>query len=377
VSLINQMLQALEQRQDRPPEASSAVRVAAPPTSGGQGRRLWLGGVLLLLLAFTAGWLMRRDAPEPAAPQMLASPAEVKPVAVAPAPTPAPIMPVVETPPPPVIQPALLPAPPKAPETPPPVPTPPVETAPPPLPIAVNPVPAKQDQPPVAPSRAVEAPAARHPAPIAPKPVPGSSPGQLKQTTPRQRAEQTYQQALAFQREGRDAEAHEALLRTLQLEPEHAAAREALAMQLTEGGETEAAETLLKEGMELNPGQPGLSMSLARLMVERGDATGALELLDKQGNAGHFGADYQALYAALLQRAGRHADAVERYRLALGANPASAPNWAGLGISLRATGKTQAARESFERALQTGGLDPALENFVRESLRELRGEGSE
>jgi MSHA biogenesis protein MshN len=115
-------------------------------------------------------------------------------------------------------------------------------------------------------------------------------------------------------------------------------------------------------------------MSLARLMVERGDDAGALELLDKQGNTGRFGADHQALYAALLQRAGRHTDAVERYRLALGANPASAQNWAGLGISLRATGQPQAARESFQRALQTGGLDPALENFVRESLRELRGE---
>jgi MSHA biogenesis protein MshN len=451
MSLINEMLQALEQRQDRPPEPSTAVRVAAPPVSGGPTRWLWLGGTSLLLLAFATGWLLR-ERPQSDVPQAPASPAEVKAVVPVPLPTPTPNpVEVVSIPkqgktsdgvgelpsasltasrpqqeradgdvvpgrsgsskvaesnfdhPHPNLPPQGEGAgmPPSS------HPSPqdntlevtrasPIASLPPrgrtgggesnkaaatdqegvgktangtsPLLPAEDKPPAKQDQPP---RTAVAA--------TAPKPPLGGAEGaaHLKHTTPRQRAEQAYQQALIFQREGRDAEAIEALHRTLQLEPEHAAARQSLAVQLAESGEADTAEALLKEGMELEPAHPGLSMSLARLMVERGEDAGALELLDRQGDVAHAGGEYQALYAALLQRAGRHTDAMERYRRALGTHPASAPNWAGLGISLRATGQTQAARESLQRALQVGGLDPALESFVRESLRELRGEGSE
>jgi len=381
MSLINQMLQALEQRQDRPPEASSSVRVAAPPTSTSQGRWLWLGGASLLLLAFAAGWLLRREAPPPAVPQASAPLAETKSVAPVPLVAPVPVAAEAAATPYREKDSAAPSTPNRAAELAPFAPSSPdtggSESGKAAAPAPVPPHPGARAEPSPSSAHLAEKPS-NPPAPVVPKPAPSKAEAaQLKQTTPRQRAEQAYQQALAFQRERRDAEAVDALRRTLQLEPEHAAARQALAMQLTENGEADTAEALLKEGLQLHPGQPGLSMSLARLMVERGDDAGALELLDRQGNAGHFGADHQALYAALLQRAGRHADAVERYRLALGANPASAQNWAGLGISLRATGDGATAREAFQRALQTGGLDPALENYVRENLRELRGEGSE
>ena len=66
------------------------------------------------------------------------------------------------------------------------------------------------------------------------------------------------------------------LRQALQFDPRHAAARQALAALLVELRRLDRAEQVLQQGLELQPGNSGYAMTLARIQVERGDVATAL-----------------------------------------------------------------------------------------------------
>lgn len=79
----------------------------------------------------------------------------------------------------------------------------------------------------------------------------------------------------------------------------------------------------------------------------------------------------QAMHAVALQRLGRHEEAVAHFLKALQSNPGM-PTWlVGLGISLRATGKSAEAYEAFARARSTGLLSADVSTFVDQQLQAL------
>jgi MSHA biogenesis protein MshN len=81
--------------------------------------------------------------------------------------------------------------------------------------------------------------------------------------------------------------------------------------------------------------------------------------------------DFYAFLAALLQREGRHREAVDYYRVALRAVPGNGVWMMGLGISLRASNQSAEAHDAFLRAIDSKQLSPALQEFVERQLREL------
>jgi len=193
----------------------------------------------------------------------------------------------------------------------------------------------------------------------------------MKSVSPQQQALFHYQKALSWLQQGRVAEARSGLEEVLKLDPHHLAARQALAGLLVEQKQYQQAEILLQEGLALNAEQYGFAMALARLQVERGDTRSALDTLYKSLPHAANNAGYQAFLAALLQRSEQHRKAIEHYQAALRLAPSGA--WQmGLGISLQADNRLTEAQEAFGRAKASNELAPDLSTFVEQRIRMIK-----
>jgi len=195
---------------------------------------------------------------------------------------------------------------------------------------------------------------------------------QVKELTPQQQAENEFRKAGVALQTGRQADAMAELEQTLKLDPRHASARQTLVGLLLQSKRNDDAIRLAQEGLALDPAQTGLSMIVARVQVEQGDVHAALATLERGLPHAGARADYHAFMAALLQRDKRNKEAIEQYTIALGSTPQSGVWWMGLGISLQAENRTADAHEAFARAKATNTLTPELQAFVEQKLQQLR-----
>ena len=123
-----------------------------------------------------------------------------------------------------------------------------------------------------------------------------------------------------------------------------------------------ARATIERVAAEVDP------LDAARNALAEGRAEAALAALAAQPEAG---AEGDALEAAALQQLGRHAEAERAYRRALGREPDVGAWWAGLGISLDASGRGDEALDAFREAQRRGPLDPALADYLGERVEAL------
>jgi len=195
---------------------------------------------------------------------------------------------------------------------------------------------------------------------------------QPRVSTPAERAENEFRKATALLNQGRVAEAIDGYRSTLQQDGKHVAARQALVGLLLENRRIDEAQQLLQEGLRLAPDRPDYAILLARIQVERGDVQGAHDLLSKHAGGAANNADYHAFDAALLQRLGRHKEAVSEYEAALRLAPGAGVWWMGLGISLQADNRGTEALDAYRRAKSVGGLSPDLLAFVDQRMKQLQ-----
>lgn len=201
---------------------------------------------------------------------------------------------------------------------------------------------------------------------------PGSIDKTMHVATQSERAESEFRKATALLNQGRVAEAIDGYKSTLQQDGAHAAARQALVGLLLENRRMDEAQQFLQEGLNLDPNRSAYAMLLARIQVERGDLQGAHDLLNKHAGSASGDADYHAFDAALLQRLGRHKEAVAGYQAALRLVPRAALWWMGMGISLQADNRGVEALDAFRHAKSAGGLSPALLTFVDQRMKQLQ-----
>ena len=216
------------------------------------------------------------------------------------------------------------------------------------------------------------APALTQAAPAPKAQGPASIDKRVHLATPAERAESEFRKATALLNQGRVAEAIDGFKSTLQQDAAHPAARQALVGLLLENRRIDEAQQFLQEGLSLDPTRSAYAMLLARIQVERGDLQGAHDLLNKHAGSASGDADYHAFDAALLQRLGRHKEAVAGYQAALKLAPRAALWWMGMGISLQADNRGAEALEAFRRAKSAGGLSPALLTFVDQRMKQLQ-----
>ena len=201
---------------------------------------------------------------------------------------------------------------------------------------------------------------------------PGSIDKHIHPSTPAASAENEFRKATELLNRGRVAEAIDGYKLALQRDAAHAAARQALVALLLENRRIEEAQQYLQEGLNLYPDRYAYAILLARIQVDRGDLQGAHDLLRKYAGSAANDAEYHAFDAALLQRLGRHKEAVAGYQAALKLVPGAAVWWMGLGISLQADNREAEALDAFRRAKSAGGLSPALLAFVDQRLKQLQ-----
>lgn len=214
-------------------------------------------------------------------------------------------------------------------------------------------------------------------APVTPEPIaaadntPPVIDKQMREVAPSERAEIAFRRGVAQLQEGRANAAELDFRDALKQDPSHGGARQALLGLLLDSGRNSDAEQLLRKALEINPRQPRHAMVLARLEVERGEVTGAINTMVGALPYVQSDPDFHAFLAALLQREGRHREAVDYYRAALRGVPGNGVWMMGLGISLRAANQAAEARDTFQRAIESRQLTPQLQEFVERQLREL------
>jgi len=364
VSVINKMLQDLDRRQALGSAAETHVVRAPTAKSGGHE---WFWRILVVLLAVALAWmgwvaiqlLPRKPLVTELAFQAAAeaqSRAAAKP---APTPAPAPAAAIaVPAQPAPVEEPkpagdalrlALqleTPVQDRAPE--PANPEPPVSAKPKPQTV----------QPQAAPRQAAAAPAK------------GTVDRRERTRSATDNANAHFRRAALLLNHGRVSEAEGELLAALRADPAHVAARQAYVALLLEQQRVGVAHRLLQEGLAINPEQSAFALALARLYTGQRDYAAALGVLDRAGSA-NASADFQAMRAAVLQRLGRHAEAVEAYQNALRGGAQPATTWVGLGISLEGLGRRSEAALAYRRALAEGPIAAEARDYAESRARAL------
>lgn len=361
MSVINKMLQDLDRRSAVEP---SAVDVGAPAVRavGTEPRRghEWFWRVLAVLVLVSVAWvgwvayqLQPRPLVTPLALLAAQQPARPVPATVIPAPLPAVEIPKVE------------PAAPKA------------QVA---LPVETLRLARSIDTPIVEPKPKPAKPQPAQSGKPAPESVPQfAAPGATRPAVDKRErsasvteiAEARFRRAAALLNQARISEAEEQLAAALQADPSHVPARQAYVALLLEQQRVATAMRLLREAVELDPGHPVFAPGLARIYVEQRDYSSALSVIDKAGAAAQA-ADFQALKAAVLQRLGRHAEAVAAYQDAVQKSAQPGGTWAGLGISLEAVGRPTDAVQAYRRALGAGPLPAELRNYTEDRIRVLQ-----
>jgi Tfp pilus assembly protein PilF len=193
----------------------------------------------------------------------------------------------------------------------------------------------------------------------------------LQTTSPRQRAEQAYADGIRLLTEGKRAQAEAKFRIALGHDASLHDARLTLANALLAQGRVREAEVQLQEGLRIAPGEAQLAERYARLLVDRGDLSGAIGVLSAAPPPIELEPLYHALLAALLQRAGHHKAAAETYTALVDVKPKQGLWWAGLGISLEALRRPDAALGAYRRAAQDPRLSTEMARFVNERVAAL------
>jgi MSHA biogenesis protein MshN len=192
----------------------------------------------------------------------------------------------------------------------------------------------------------------------------------LKTISPQQRMENEYRRANLALQEGRVDEALTRYRNALLIDPNYKDARRAWVSLLVRLKRNDEAESVLHKGLRHDPHDVMFAMQLARLQVARDDVALALATLQRVANDAQGQAEYHAFVAALFQRQGRHEEAVAHYQSALKLASGNGIWLMGMGISLQALHRTEEARTAYRQALASNSLNPRLQAFVRNKLTE-------
>lgn len=381
MSVINQMLRDLDAR-----DASAQERAGLPPrlrslpptarAKAAQWRTLLLGmGIGALVAGGAVGLLMAGRQAAPPAPLVATAPAAAAPAAAAlAAPTPPQPQPVEDG----TMKLSTLIAQSASPTPASPTPSSPKAAVP--STPASAPVAAKAPPPP-------KPPAAAEP-PSTPKPVAAvreakqqaapaaaetAADAQIDKRSKggagREMAEAEYRKGMQVVKRGEAAAALSLFQRAIEFDPTHARARQALLSVLVSGKQWAEARQVAEQGLALDPSQSGWAVILARLQFEQGDAAAATATLERHAAYARNDADFQGLFAYLLQKQQRPAEAAERFKAALSLRPNEGRWWFGLGVALEGAGRGVDARDAYHRAHELGGLSPEMASIVEQKLK--------
>ncbi len=183
-----------------------------------------------------------------------------------------------------------------------------------------------------------------------------------------------YQRAVNLLAAGADARGLTALKTYVVGHPQVPAARERYAKELIKLNQLDAAEQVLREGLNLIPDQANYARLLAHLLFDRNELAGALAVLRGATPPLRADPEYYAFMAALYQRGGNHRAAVNVYQQILKVDPENGANWIGAAISLLALKETAAAVTAFRHAEGDEHLSRPMRDYAEHELKRIGAE---
>ncbi|WP_421143945.1 tetratricopeptide repeat protein [Aeromonas dhakensis] len=154
-------------------------------------------------------------------------------------------------------------------------------------------------------------------------------------------------------------------------DPRNQGAREQLAGLLYGEGRLSEASQLLEEGLRLDPGQADFRLLLARLAISGGDQRKALDWLTGYRPDLASNLDYYATWAGLSQELGQHTEAADLYVKLLRQQPDQGRWWLGLGVAEDAKGHSQRALDAYRNAQLHGNLGEASTSWLEQRIAQL------
>lgn len=154
-------------------------------------------------------------------------------------------------------------------------------------------------------------------------------------------------------------------------DPHNQGAREQLAGLLYGEGRLSEASELLEEGIRLDPAQADFRLLLARLAISGGDQLKALGWLTGYQPDLATNLDYYATWAGLTQELGRNAEAADLYVKLLRQQPDQGRWWLGLGVAEDGQGHSQRALDAYRNAQLHGNLGEASASWIEQRIAQL------
>lgn len=170
---------------------------------------------------------------------------------------------------------------------------------------------------------------------------------------------------------GQMREAQDNYYQVLVHDPHNQGAREQLAGLLYGEGRLTEASQVLEEGLRLDPAQADLRLLLARVAISGGDRQKALEWLTGYQPDLAANLDYYATWAGLAQELGQPAQASELYVKLLRQQPDQGRWWLGLGVAEDGQGHRQRALDAYGNAQLHGNLGEASTRWLEQRIAEL------
>ncbi len=170
---------------------------------------------------------------------------------------------------------------------------------------------------------------------------------------------------------GQMREAQDNYYQVLVHDPHNQGAREQLAGLLYGEGRLTEASQVLEEGLRLDPAQADLRLLLARVAISGGDRQKALDWLTGYQPDLAPNLDYYATWAGLAQELGQPAQASELYVKLLRQQPDQGRWWLGLGVAEDGQGHRQRALDAYGNAQLHGNLGEASTRWLEQRITEL------
>lgn len=192
-----------------------------------------------------------------------------------------------------------------------------------------------------------------------------------QQQKERKQAKQAYKKALEPLQEGNYSKARHDLTEVVHQYPFHLKARETLVKLLLKHNELQQAYQYLKHALDKRPEDVGLVQLKARYYYQQNllqKALDTLESIDPPELKQHTA--YYAFTAALQRQLGNDQVAAQLYKQLLNVAPQRSQWWLGLGLAYEHSGQTNRAHQAYQKALDTGNLNPNLQAYVASKLNQ-------
>lgn len=188
---------------------------------------------------------------------------------------------------------------------------------------------------------------------------------------PNQLAEVSYKKGYELLQKNKIYSAESKLLLALEHNNKHIKAREVLVGLYLKTGRKVEAENILVTGLLHRPKYSNFAELYARLLLKTNRINKAVTVLLNHKPSISHNPNYYALLAACYQRNKNHSSAANTYLKLLKLNPNEGIWWVGMAISLEALNKHQQALNAYEKARQSGTLNTHLSNYSSKRLEQL------